>query len=284
MHHLLPNRNFESLPPSVFPPLDSVAWGFDFYGLWKTLEINGVQQTMRWIPPGEFMMGSPEGEPERGSDEVMHRVKLTSGFWLADTTCTQELWKAAGGKNLSEFKGDQRPADGVSWKDVQLFIKRVAAIDGGFNIVLPTEAQWEYACRAGTDTPFNMGNNIDPTIVNYDGNFPYQDGKQGDYRRETVDVKFEGFPPNRWGLWQMHGNVLEWCEDWYDRYEMVDVSIDPNGPVEGEGRVLRGGCWIDVAGFCRSAYRCRDSPSRRGSSIGFRFAQIDPPKPRSDSQ
>ena len=124
MLHLLPNRNFEQTPPSVFPPLDAVAWGFDFFGLWKTLEIADVQQTMRWIPLGEFLMGSPTDEPERGDNETFHSVRLTAGFWLADTPCTQALWQAVTGKNPSNFKGEQLPVEQVSWEDADEFLTK----------------------------------------------------------------------------------------------------------------------------------------------------------------
>ena len=165
MHHLIPNRNYEQHPPAVFPPLDAVAWGFDFYGLWKTLEVAGVHQTMRWIPPGDFKMGSPKDELGRDDDELLHSVKLTMGFWLADTACTQQLWQSVTGNNPSDFKGEFRPVENISWNEATEFLQSVSSEQS--TLVLPTEAQWEYACRANTDTPFNCGKNIDPTMVNY---------------------------------------------------------------------------------------------------------------------
>ena len=282
MYHLLPNRNFEQSPPSVFPPLDAVAWGFDFYGLWKTLEIAGVQQTMRWIPRGEFMMGSPEDEPERYSDEDLHQVKLTQGYWLADTACTQALWQAVTQHNPSHFKGDQQPVEEVSWEDVEEFKKIVVdKTNGAIRLILPTEAQWEYACRAGTDTSFNTGKSLTPSVANYDGSEPYAGEEKGLYRQKTIDVKYDEFSPNRWGLWQMHGNVLEWCQDWFGAYEDKDIAEDPTGPADGEGRVLRGGGWVYVARGCRSAVRLAVRPSLCSYNVGFRFAQVD--QPRSDS-
>ena len=213
MLHLLPNRNFEQTPPSVFPPLDAVAWGFDFFGLWKTLEIADVQQTMRWIPLGEFLMGSPTDEPERGDNETFHSVRLTAGFWLADTPCTQALWQAVTGKNPSNFKGEQLPVEQVSWEDADEFLTKCNNMIPGLRLSLPTEAQWEYACRSGTTTPFNIGENIAPKQVNYDGNNPYDGGDKGIYRGETVPVKFEDFSSNAWGLYQMHGNCLLYTSD-----------------------------------------------------------------------
>ena len=275
MYHLLPNRNFEQHPPAVFPPLDAVAWGFDFYGLWKTLNIAGVQQTMRWIPPGEFMMGSPQSEPDRDDDEYYHKVQLTRGYWLADAACSQELWQALTGNNPGNFQGVLRPVENVSWVEV------MECIDGAgkeLSLDLPTEAQWEYACRAGTTTPFNLQENIDPESFNYDGNYPYGDAKQGRFRQETVDVKLLEFTPNYWGLWQMHGNVWEWCSDWYEEYERTEFVVNPTGPADGEARVLRGGGWFDLARRCRSAYRTGALPSLRLNFLGFRFAQVDQPR------
>ena len=283
MHPLLPNRNYEQSPPSVFPPLDAVAWGFDFHGLWKTLEIAGIQQRMRWIPSGEFMMGSPDDEPERDEDEVLHKVQLTKGFWLADTACTQELWLAVTGENPSVFKGEQRPVEQVTWDEVKIFLDQCNKLNDRFKVCLPTEAQWEYACRAGTKTPFNVGDNITTDQVNYDGSFPYGGGEKSSFREKTIQVKTEGFNLNHWGLFQMHGNVYEWCADWYGGYEVEEPTIDPDGLLEGVIRVLRGGSWFNYAGGCRSAYRDGYEPFRRYDYVGFRFAQVDQPKPRSDS-
>jgi sulfatase modifying factor 1 len=225
---------------------------------------------MRLILPGEFMMGSPANEPERDDDEQLHEVMLTRGFWLADTACTQALWQAVMGKNPSYFKGAQRPVEEVSWDNCQAFIKKINALKPGLNLRLPSEAEWEYACRAGTRTPFWFGDNINPEQVNYDGNYPYADGEEGKFREETVEVK--SLPCNGWGLYQMHGNVWEWCSDWYGDYP-TESLIDPGGPSSGSSRVLRGGSWIYFGGFCRSAYRLRLDPAYRSFSTGFRLAR-----------
>ncbi|MER2603391.1 MAG: formylglycine-generating enzyme family protein, partial [Candidatus Competibacter phosphatis] len=170
-------------------------------------------QRLRWIEPGSFLMGSPEDEPERSSDEgPRHWVTLSRGFWLADSACTQALWQAVMGSNPSAFKENaQRPVEQVSWNDVQGFLRRLEALLPGCRADLPTEAEWEYACRAGAETPFSFGEQITPEQVNYNGEHPYAGGKKGLYRQQTVPVK--SLPPNAWGLYEMHGNVDEWCAD-----------------------------------------------------------------------
>jgi formylglycine-generating enzyme required for sulfatase activity len=154
----------------------------------KIINIKGIEQRFRWIEPGKFMMGSPESEPERYDDELLHEVVLTKGFWLAETACTQELWEAVMGSNSSRFKGKKRPVENVSWEDCATFLEKINILIPGRNFRLPTEAEWEYACRAGTQTPFSFGDNITPEQVNYDGNYPYNNGPKGEYRGKTVDV------------------------------------------------------------------------------------------------
>ena len=235
------------------------------------LNYQGVCQRFRWIFPGNFLMGSPENEAERSLDEILHPVTLTQGFWLADTACTQTLWRVVMNDSTSRFTGDLGlPVKVVSWLDVQQFIGRLNAMFPDLQAKLPTEAQWEYACRAGTQTPFSFGDNITPEQVNYQGNYPYAGGGEKDlYREKTVPVK--SLPPNPWGLYQMHGNVWEWCADWYGDYPREAV-IDPLGPDQGDGRVVRGGPWDDVAGSPRSANRNRYGPGFRNLNIGFRLA------------
>jgi formylglycine-generating enzyme required for sulfatase activity len=245
--------------------------GEDHYGLYADLVFKGVTQRFRWIQPGSFMMGSPKGEPERMDREgPRHEVVLSESFWLADTACTQALWQAVIGKNPSHFKGDERPVEQVSWEDVQQFIGQLNKATPGLELSLPTEAQWEYACRAGTTTPFFFGNNITTDQVNYHGDHPYTDGEKGEYREETVDVK--ELPCNDWGLYQMHGNVWEWCQDWFGEYS-DEVAIDPVGASEGRFRVCRGGSWFGHGRHCRSAHRFRGPPGNRIDGLGFRLAQ-----------
>ncbi|HRD68239.1 MAG TPA: formylglycine-generating enzyme family protein, partial [Candidatus Competibacter sp.] len=184
------------------------------------------------------------------------------------TACTQALWQAVTGQNPSRFKGERRPVEQVSWNEVQEFIARLNGAVPGLGARLPTEAEWEYACRAGTTTPFSFGEDITPDQVNYDGNYPYR-GKKGRDRQETVEVA--SLPANPWGLYEMHGNVWEWCRDWYDNYPKGSVT-DPTGPATREWRVLRGGSWFSLGRYARSAYRHRDGPGTRNVYIGFRLA------------
>jgi sulfatase modifying factor 1 len=256
--------------PGCFPFSWASDWGQDRYGLWVAFTYKSVRQCFRWIKPGKFMMGSPENEPERFENERLHEVSITQGFWLADTTCTQALWQAVMGENPSYFKGAERPIENVSWNDCRAFIEKINNLKPGLDLRLPTEAEWEYACRAGTPTPFWFGENITPDQVNYDGNYPYAGGKKGKYREETVDVK--SLPCNGWGLYQMHGNVWEWCSDWYGDYPTGSV-IDPEGPPDGAYRVIRGGCWFDDGGLVRSAYRSGGGPSDRDFITGFRLSR-----------
>ena len=256
--------------PAEFPAPWASDWGQDPYGLWMGLIVSEVRQAFRWIPPGRFMMGSPSKEAERFDDETEHEVVLTGGFWLADTACTQALWEAVMGKNPSEFKGAERPVEEISWEDAVLFTKRLNAQVTGLDLRLPTEAEWEYACRAGNQTPFWFGTNISTDQVNYHGKYPYAGGKKGQYRGETVEVK--ALPCNGWGLYQMHGNVWEWCADWYGDYP-TDTVTDPTGSETGEGRVLRGGSWSVSAGDARSAQRFSGTPDDRGDYLGFRLAR-----------
>ena len=255
------------------PPGWAETWGQDIFGLYVELKIGQVIQRFRWIAPGTFLMGSPESEPERLSDEKQHEVTLTQGYWLADTVCTQALWAAVMGEknNPSHFKGDLNlPVETVSWADAQQFIDRLNHDYPDLFACLSTEAQWEYACRAGTITPFSFGEQITPEQVNYHGHYPYAGGKKGQYRQETVAVK--SLPPNPWGLYEMHGNVLEWCADWYGAYPEHAV-IDPAGPENGAGRVLRGGSWRDDGGWdVRSAARYGYESDTRRDHIGFRLA------------
>ncbi|MEW6747389.1 MAG: SUMF1/EgtB/PvdO family nonheme iron enzyme [Planctomycetota bacterium] len=220
-----------------------------------------------YIEPGTFTMGSPESESGRDSDETQHRVTISKPFLIAKYEVTQEVWQKVMGSNPSHFKqGGKYPVETVSWNDVMEFCKKVA-------LELPTEAQWEYACRAGTTTAFALGATITPDQVNYDGNYPYGSAPKGQYRQKTVAV--DTFQPNAWGLYNMHGNVWEWCADWYGDYPSSSVT-DPTGPSGGLGRVDRGGGWSGDARYCRSADRYGLDPSGGLSGLGFRPARSCP--------
>jgi formylglycine-generating enzyme required for sulfatase activity len=262
--------------PLRFPPPFADAWGDDRFGLWADWRIgesDALVQRLRWIEPGSFQMGSPESEPEREVREgPQHLVTLTHGFWLADTACTQNWWAAILAKNPSGFSGNgSLPVEQVSWDDVQEFLSRIhKLLPEGCEAVLPTEAEWEYACRAGTMTPFSFGKQIHTTVVNYDGNYPYAGGARGKCRAKTVPVK--RLPPNPWGLYEMHGNVWEWCADPLRAYS-AEPQIDPRGQDElGAQRAIRGGSWLINAGRARSTYRRAIGPGSRGDNLGFRFA------------
>ncbi|MCM8595752.1 formylglycine-generating enzyme family protein [Accumulibacter sp.] len=229
------------------------------YGLWLDVDIAGVVQRFRWIEPGEFSMGSPADEAGRDDDEgPRHRVRLTSGFWLADTACTQGLWEAVTGSNPSVLSDDPRkPVETVSWDDVQEFLRRVEGLLPGVRAELPSEAEWEYACRAGSETAYSWGDEPTPERANY--------GTGG-----TVPVK--SFAANAWGLYEMHGNVWEWCADGKRTYDEAVVD-DPRGPEGADAlRVERGGSWLSGAGWLRSASRFRGHRVERYVDLGFRLS------------
>lgn len=257
-----------------FPPTWGSKRGEDSTGFWTSLTVDNACQVFRWIPPGQFLMGSDESEKGRANNEIQHKVVLSSGYWLADTPVTQGLWKAVMGDNPSDFKGMERPLENVTFDDVQRFIKALnESMDGsqddpGFR--LPTEAEWEYACRAGTSTPVCFGSNISTEQVNFNGNYPYADAEDGLFREKTVDVK--ALPSNDWGLYQMHGNVWEMCSDWFGEYSKEE-QVDPQGAHKSEARVIRGGSWIARARRVRSAYRGSWKPEEHGCITGFRLAQ-----------
>ena len=262
------------LSPPDFPTAWASDWGEDQFGLWMAFTLDGVRQTFRWLEPGTFEMGSDEDEPERNpwmGKETKHKVILTQGFWLADTAVTQALWDVVMKNNPSDFKGDERPVERVSWEDVQRFTDTLNGLIPELGVRLPWEAEWEYGCRAGTTTPFSFGDNISPEQVNYDGNSPYGDGEKGEYREQSVVVK--SLPCNDWGLYEMHGNVWEWCGDRYQEDLGSESVLDPHGPEKGEYRVMRGGSWFSDGRLVRSAIRDGYDPSNRNLDIGFRLAR-----------
>lgn len=229
---------------------------------------NSLGMKLVWIPAGTFMMGSPNSEKGRGDDEIHHKVTFPKGFYLGAFTVTQEQWQAVMGDNPSFFKTDKNlPVEQVSWLDCQEFCKRLWKREKKHHR-LPTEAEWEYTCRAGTATPFSCGDTLTVDMANYNGNFIYGSGKPGVYREKTMPVG--SFAANAWGLYDMHGNVWQWCQDWHGGYARND-SVAPQGPKSGKNRVLRGGGWGNHPIFCRSANRNFADPESRTEFYGFRI-------------
>ena len=264
-------NNHKLLPPQ-FPEPWATAWGEDSYGIFQDIEIMGINQRFRWCEPGRFLMGSPKDEPEREylSNETLHEVILTKGFWLSDSTVTQALWLSVMKENPSRFHGENRPVEQVRWSDVQKFIARLYKKVPELSLRLPWEAEWEYACRAGTITPFSFGKAIAPDKVNYDGEVPYNKGEKDFFRKETVEVK--SLPCNDWGFYEMHGNVWEWCEDFWEGDLGEKSVIDPKRLTRGPYRIIRGGSWSCSGGPGRSAIRSGGGALDRIDGQGFRLA------------
>jgi sulfatase modifying factor 1 len=227
------------------------------------------------IAPGRFLRGSPDAEAGREVgevDESQHEVVLTQAFYLQTTPVTQAQWQAVMGDNPSSFQGADLPVETIRWLDCQRFIKKLNQA-GTERYRLPTEAEWEYACRAGTDTPFAVGNgyDLDSSQANFDGNSPYGLGHIEIYREATTPVK--SFAPNAWGLYDMHGNVWEWCQDWCADYPRSSLT-NPEGPALGVERVIRGGSWFNDAQGCRSAVRFSEKPDHSNHRLGFRLVRL----------
>ncbi len=246
----------------------------EFYSSASTVTItNSVGMKLVLIPAGSFMMGSPLDEPKREPDERQHRVTITKPFYLQTTEVTQGQWKKVMGYNPSQFKdcGEDCPVETVSWNEAQNFIKKLNQIERTNKYRLPTEAEWEYACRASTSTPFYTGNCITTDQANFNGSSPMPNCPQGTYRERTV--RTGTLPPNPWGLHEMHGNVWEWSLDWYSRKYPKGNVTDPKGPSFGALSVLRGGSWFSSARMIRSAYRRWEVPDFRSHAVGFRVAK-----------
>lgn len=271
----------------------ATAAGRDRYGLWADAEVEGVAVRFRWIPPGRFLMGSPESEAGRHENEgLQHEVTLTEGRWLADAPCTQALWEAVMGSNPSYFVSPDRPVEQVSWDDCQSFVQKLNERVPGLEARLPSEAEWEQACRAGTQTATwrgdleILGENHAPLldeIAWYGGNsgqdFELENGwdssswpnKQYPHTKAgTHPVRTKAASPL--GLFDMLGNVYEWCMDWYGAYGEEAVT-NPPLPSVGPGRVRRGGSWFSYAQLGRAAYRLAYSPDFRDIDLGFRLAR-----------
>lgn len=272
-----------------------------------TVDLGGdVKMEFVLIPKGKFMMGSPKDEAERNplnkdfDAERLHEVEISKPFYLAKYPVTQQQYQTLMKKNPSYFQAagagpwadkvkgldtDQFPVEGgVSWEDAQAFCKKMQENDKqGRKFRLPTEAEWEYACRAGTTTPFYFGSKLNGTEANCDGkDHPYGTADKGPFKERTAKVGEYG--ENKWGLSDMHGNIWQWCEDYYGPYNGDLKSTDPLRSVQYSeelrtayyGRVLRGGSWLDGADRCRAAYRRNDAPDFRyalgRACVGFRVA------------
>ncbi|MGD1808538.1 SUMF1/EgtB/PvdO family nonheme iron enzyme [Dapis sp. BLCC M126] len=230
---------------------------------------NGVFLEMVKIPAGRFLMGSPETEAERQDNESPQHYVDVPEFFMGKYPVTQAQWQAVMGNNPSRFKGANRPVERVNWNDATEFCQKLSDITGK-KYSLPSESQWEYACRARTSTPFYFGETITSELVNYNGNYPYADAPKGKYREQTTDVGI--FPPNSFGLYDMHGNVWEWCQDvWHDNYEgaPTDGSAWETGG-NTKFRLLRGGSWLFNSWNCRCAGRNYYDAGSLDNLVGFR--------------
>ena len=238
------------------------------------------------IQGGTFLMGSPASEADREDDEVQHKVTVGS-FYISKYQVTQKEYQEIMGTNPSYFKGDNLPVECVFWYDAIKYCNARSRKEGltpaytvnGENVTwnrnadgyrLPTEAEWEYACRAGTTTPFNTGNNITTDQANYNGNYPYNNNAKGIYREKTTPVG--NFAPNPWGLYDMHGNVWEWCWDRYGTYP-AGAQTAPQGAVSGADRVSRVGSWSSLGQYLRSAFQYLSTPSLQVNFLGFRLVR-----------
>jgi formylglycine-generating enzyme required for sulfatase activity len=258
---------------------------------------NSIGMKLALIPAGKFLMGSPATEAERDDKEVQHEVTISRPFYLGIYEVTQAEYARlmgkprAGGKHnpwnhgprfdAGKGGGPDHPIENVRWNQAVEFCRRLTALPeekkAGRSYRLPTEAEWEYACRAGTSTPLHHGGSLSGKQANFNGDYPYGGADKGPYLRRTARVG--SYKPNAWGLYDMHGNVQEWCSDWYDPdYYKKSPKTDPKGPEKGVlstdykdfYRVVRGGSWVDEGRGCRCAYRFRAMPHDGYQIVGFR--------------
>jgi formylglycine-generating enzyme required for sulfatase activity len=253
------------------------------------LVTNSIDMKLTLIPAGKFLMGSAAGEEERDAEELQHEVVISRPFYMGVYPVTQGQYAKVMGKHSSHFNPKNggsldNPVEQVRWAEAVQFCQRLSHLDGelkaGRVYRLPTEAEWEYACRAGTTTTFNCGNSLSSTQANFNGNYPYGGAAQGPFLQKTTKVG--SYAPNAWGLFDMHGNVWQWCADWYDPdYYKNSPRADPKGPAQGVlgtgfasdfFHVVRGGCWLDEGRACRAAYRFRLQTSEPYRIVGFRVA------------
>ncbi len=254
-----------------------------------------IDLEMVLIPGGTFIMGSPDDKPEREDDEGPQHDVTVPDFFMGKYQVTQEQWRIVADypqvnieldRDPSKFKGDRLPVERVSWNEAVEFCDRLT-VKTGRSYQLPSEAQWEYACRAGTQTAFAFGKTLSTDLANYSGNSTYNDGPKGEYRKKTIAVG--AFPPNAFGLHDMHGNVYEWCaDDWHENYDGAptdgsvwnasnDSGLDPGSD---QRKVLRGGSWVSNPRRCRSACRDYFTTGSRSRSSGFRVVVLVSLPPR----
>jgi formylglycine-generating enzyme required for sulfatase activity len=230
------------------------------------------------LPPGRFTMGSASQETGRNDDEQLHDVEITRPFLMGQNEVTQQEWRTVMGTSPSHFSscGPRCPVENISYAEVQKFLDKLNGhAPQTLRFRLPTESEWEYACRARTTGPFSTGENLTTAQANYNGKQPYGSFPAGEFRQKTTPAGT--FPLNPWGLADMHGNVWEWTSDWYAPYpESAAGNIDPHGPASGEKRVIRGGSWFFDANSARCALRYTHAPQDKGFSLGFRVAADRP--------
>ncbi len=248
---------------------------------------NSVGMKFVLIPSGSFQMGAPPAErSDRWNERPAHEVLITQPFYLGVTPVTQEQYLALVDKNPARFHmggggGRDHPVENVSWEDATAFCRRLSQLDAerqaGWTYRLPTEAEWEYSCRGGTRTPFYYGNALSSREANIDGRFPHGDTPPGPHLGKTTPVG--QYAANNFGLHDMHGNVWEWCADWYGgEYYAYAPTRDPQGPEMGEFRVVRGGSWRSHGSTCRAAYRNALVPNNRDPYTGFRVLCFSTPR------
>jgi formylglycine-generating enzyme required for sulfatase activity len=280
--------------------LDLEPTNAEMRGLYDSLEeereiVNSIGMKLVRVEPGTFLMGSPPNEAERSGDEHQHEVEITQPFYVGVYPVTQEQYQRVMGNNLSHFSATgggkdkvkgmdtrQFPVECVSWEDTVEFCRRLSELPeetANERVYrLPTEAEWEYLCRGGPffkapATAFYFGNSLSPTQANFNGNYPYGGAAKGRYLERPTPVG--SYPPNPLGVYDLHGNVWEWCADWYDaEYYKRSPRQNPQGPEHGERPVLRGGSCGNYGRNCRSAFRGRLDPGDRDCSNGFRVVLL----------
>jgi len=254
------NEPADAMPAQV-APTESPPSGRSALG--SITFMNSIGMVFVLIPAGEFMMGSNDGEYD---ERPVHQVRISQPFYLGKYEVTQEQWQAVMGRNPSRFTGAPTlPVEQVSWEEVQTFVRALNAREGGTAYRLPTEAEWEYAARAGSTTTYSFGSKASKL-----GDYAWYGDNAGGRTHPVGQRK-----PNAWGLYDMHGNVWEWVQDWYGPYE-VDEVTDPPGPATDSYRIYRGGGWGTFAGNCRSSERNFDMPDTRLAGLGFRLLRMAP--------